>query len=325
MIKQTFQNVAKGQKDYLWYKFNVFTRWVSSTNQSIILVFDPRPAVKERLPSPLLDSSDPSDVNDPYWIHSLFAEEVVRLQDDAVWGIRNLVRQTEIDRTNSRAPNPNYPRLHDIARHAIHVSETLELAVRTFEHMMEQHDEFISDRPALDEKTKHAQRKIRKRIKFYHHMISSLRARSTSNKQRLLNEIKLAFNTVAQYDSRISVDIGHAAQKDSSAMKTIAFLTMTFFPATFISAIFSTSFFDFNPDTDEWVVSRKFWVYWAVAIPITCITAGLWSFWHIFFPPKSIGEEDLQPRGAHLAKRELKGLATKLRGSGENEDDLGKV
>ncbi|KAH8589902.1 hypothetical protein B0O99DRAFT_745712 [Bisporella sp. PMI_857] len=325
LIKQTFQNAPEGQKDYLWYKFNVFTRWIASTNQNVLLVFDPRSAIKERLPHPLLDSLDASEFGDPYWIHSLFAEEVVRLQDEAVWGIRNLVRQIEIERSTSTAPNPDYPRLHDIARHAIHVSETLDLAVKTVECMMEQHDEFTADRPTTDEKTKNARRRIRKHLKFCRYMIGSLRSRSTSNQQRLLNEIQLAFNTVAQYDARISVDIGYAAQKDSSAMKTISFLTMTFFPATFISAIFSMSFFSFNPDTDEWTVSGKFWVYWAVAIPITGITAGLWSLWHKFFPPRRIGEEKLQLRGTHLAKREMKELATRLTGYSEDQDGLSKV
>lgn len=307
--------MPEGHKGYIWYKFNIFTRWISSTNQSIVLVFDPRPAVKERLLSPLLDSSDLCDVNDPYWIHAIFAEEVLRLQDEAVWSVRNLVRTTEIQRTTSTAPNPNYPRLHDIARHAIHVSETLDLAVKTVDCMITHHDQFFADRPAPDDRTKRAQRKIHNRLHLHDHMLGSLRSRSASNKERLLNEIQLAFNTVAQYDSRIGVEIGRAAQVDGSAMKTIAFLTLTFFPATFISAVFSMSFFNYNADTDEWTVSKMFWVYWVVAIPITLITGILWSFWHKFFPPKPIGEEDLEPRpkGANLAKREIKVLATKLR------------
>lgn len=96
---------------------------------------------------------------------------------------------------------------------------------------------------------------------FYDHMMDSLRSRSASNNERLLNETNLAFNTVAQYDSRIGVEIGRAAQTDGSAMKTIAILTITFFPATFISAVFSMSFFNYNPESSEWTVSEKFWVY----------------------------------------------------------------
>ena len=311
------------ENDYLWYKLNAFTRWIPSTRQSIVVVFDPRPKVKERVLNSLLESSDVSDSSEPYWIHSLFTQEIVRLQDKAVWGIRNLVRQTEVERTTSNAPNPNYLRLHDIARHAIHVSETLELAVRTVESIMEQHDNLTISTINV-EGSNIKQRKILSRMKFYHHMVRSLQSRSKSNKERLLNEIQLAFNTVAQYDSRISVDIGQAAQKDSSAMKTIAFLTMTFFPATFISAIFSTSFFNFNPDTDEWSISSMFWVYWAVTIPITSITAGLWLFWYKVFPPRRIGEE-LQPRGVDLAKKGIKVLLTELGIRDEDWDVMGKV
>jgi hypothetical protein len=45
---------------------------------------------------------------------------------------------------------------------------------------------------------------------------------------------KKAFHTVAQYDSKVSVQVGQAAQSDSAAMKTIAFLGLTFLPATYV-------------------------------------------------------------------------------------------
>ena len=116
---------------------------------------------------------------------------------------------------------------------------------------------------------------------------------------------------VAQYDSKISVQIGQAAQVDSSAMKTIAFLTLAFLPATFISvsqrkyriggvtdslrkAIFSTTFFNLTPGTngepDIWRVSGKFWMYWIVTIPLSGVTIACWFFWHRFFPRQKIGE-----------------------------------
>ena len=43
-----------------------------------------------------------------------------------------------------------------------------------------------------------------------------------------------AFNTVAQHDSRIAVQIGKATQVDSAAMKTISVLGLVFLPGTFI-------------------------------------------------------------------------------------------
>lgn len=89
-------------------------------------------------------------------------------------------------------------------------------------------------------------------------MVRSLRYRAASNKECLSNEIQYAINTVTQYDSRVSVEIGRAAQFDSAAMKTIAFLALTFLSATYVCAIFSMSFFNYNLETKKWRVAKDF-------------------------------------------------------------------
>jgi Mg2+ and Co2+ transporter CorA len=127
---------------------------------------------------------------------------------------------------------------------------------------------------------------------WYDHILQSLRCRASANKERLLNEIQLAFNSVAQYDSRISVEIGQATQSDSAAMKTVAFATLTFLPATFISALFSMSFFKVDDDTGVWSVSDKFWIYWVIAIPVTLLTGVLWLSGRKVFQPPKIGEDE---------------------------------
>lgn len=281
--------------------------------------------MKDRLLAPELYRVDPLASTDPYWIHGILLEELLQLQDNAVWGIRNLVRQTEIHRSSPNSPHPDFLRLHDIARHAIHVSETLDLAVTTVEMMTASHDAFIRSQHATDEATRNTQNRLQSRLQFYNHMTRSLRYRAASNKERLSNEIQYAFNTVTQYDSRIGVEIGRAAQSDSAAMKTIAFLTLTFLPATYICAIFSMSFFNYNPDTGEWRVAKDFWVYWVVAVPITFITALLWSFWHKFFPQKLVGEEKLPARRREIAKHELHDLKEKLAGHSSGAPTESKV
>ena len=79
---------------------------------------------------------------------------------------------------------------------------------------------------------------------------------------------------------------------------------MLFLPGTYISvrtlregtrwtcannrqALFSMSFFHFTPSADggseQWTVSPKFWMYWAVTIPVTALTVGIWFVfqrWH---------------------------------------------
>ena len=81
-------------------------------------------------------------------------------------------------------------------------------------------------------------------------------------------------------------DIAGLAQEDSAAMRTISFLGLVFLPGTFISAIFSMSFFNFDPsNSSPWQMSHRFWVYWAVALPVTILTI---LFWHFGSPVKKL-------------------------------------
>jgi Mg2+ and Co2+ transporter CorA len=276
----------RGGAQHEWYRINIYTRWLSS-RQTIVLVFDAPPPFAERLPRQLLDTVNPDHLGDPFWIYVLLADEVIRLQDPSVWAIRDQVRAIETESVPTGKPNPDYRRLHDTARHAIHVSETLDLAVKTMGGVLTQHQDFT----AAASEGRDVSNDIRRRLLFYEHVLTSLRSRSVSNKERLLNEIQLAFNTVAQYDAGISVEIGRAAQGDGAAMKTIAFLTLAFLPATFISAVFSTSFFSYDADSGDWSVSDKFWVYWAYAVPTTLATSVLWYVWRKVFPPSLVGAE----------------------------------
>lgn len=125
----------------------------------------------------------------------------------------------------------------------------------------------------------------------------SLRARSISNKDRLLNEVQLAFNVVSQYDSYTSVAIGRATQYDSYSMRTVAFLTLAFLPATFISALFSMSFFNFDQETG-WHVAGEVWLYFATAGPFTLVTVLIWFFWQRLLPPNLVAPVRLCPRGS---------------------------
>ncbi|RMZ75711.1 hypothetical protein DV738_g5333, partial [Chaetothyriales sp. CBS 135597] len=274
LVKQAC--VADRAKSYEWYKLNLFTAWDSSTLRAVMLLFDLPPSMAQTLPHRLLDRLDHADRHSQFGMYVPLLDEVASLQHCAVWTIRTLVRNLETDRTSVDRPSPDYEHLHDLARHAIHVSETLDLASNTIDGILAHHHS------------------VSNRLLFYQDMIRGLRLRSTSNRERLQNEIALAFNSVAQYDARISLGIGHAARADSAAMRTIAFVTLVFLPPTFICAIFSMSFFDYDSGSSgsgQWQISPDFWLYWAVAIPVTVCTVLLWLAWtNLIHPmPASVG------------------------------------
>jgi hypothetical protein len=301
IVKQTRQDNSTGKIDFKWLKWNVFTHWVSATKETFLIAFDPADTVKEGILS-ITIPRQPKDLQDPYWVHVLLLERVATLQDAAVWGIRELVRTREMNRPDPKAPNPDYERDHDIARHAIHACETAELSVKTYDRIIAMHSDFSQrhlPKPLAGEICKHHQ--IDKQLRFLEHAMHSLKALSHSNRDRLINEIQLAFNVVSQYDSQTSVAIGRATQYDSYSMRTVAFLTLAFLPATFISALFSMSFFDLDDDMN-WRVSGKIWMYFAIAGPVTFISISIWFFWQKLLPPAVVNNVQLQDRG-HVAHR----------------------
>ncbi|RBQ76343.1 hypothetical protein VDGD_00871 [Verticillium dahliae] len=276
------QLAGKEKIHHAWYKINVVVRWSATPNQTVVLIFDAPKELEQRLPRPLLEPVTRELLRDPFLIHLCLAEEVVRVQNDAVWSLRTYVRDLEKQRTGED-PSPDYQRLHDLARHAIHICETLDLGVVSMESTLAHHavlaDEPSAAAPAAAHGARYTHRHVHQRLQFFKHLFESLRCRSASNKERLDNEMQLAFHTVAQHDSRTGVEIARAAQSDSAAMKTISFLTLAFLPATFISAVFSMSFFNVDDGTGEWSVSNKIWIYWAFAVPVTLVTTGLWYRW----------------------------------------------
>jgi len=115
-------------------------------------------------------------------------------------------------------------------------------------------------------------KRTRQYLLFQLQMLKSLEARAKANDGRARNEITLAFNMVAQRDSRTNNAINVSTRSDSVTMKAIAVLTMFFLPSMFVSAIFSMSFFNFAPHDSETRMSNQFWIYVAVTGPLTFFT-----------------------------------------------------
>lgn len=265
--------------DYQWIKINIFTRWLYSTGQTGILVFNQ----KAELPSPL-SNLDPeiNQLKNPFWVYIHILEEVARLEESAVWAIRGHIRPLETSVKRPGRPQPDYRKLHDLARHAIHVTETLDAGLQTLEHILRQHGARIDPSCTNAWGRKHSPdiwQAIHSRLAFLQCYLSGLRHRSISNEKRLQNEIQLAFNEVAQYDADVTVQINKAMKSDSAALKTLAFVTFVFLPPTFICALFSMSFFDYSASSG-WTVSSKFWIYWVSAVPTAVFTALVWVYWY---------------------------------------------
>lgn len=315
--------MLEDKDSYAWAKLNIFTQWRARTRQTAILVFDLNKNYKVGLSfetsafyGPGQRQQGTREKHSPLWPYTRILDEVAALQNKSVWDIRTLVRKIEKAREvkESRVeeeellkgegerykwkqkPAIDYPGLHDLSRHAIHVCETLDVSTHTTRTILEHHVRFMDEQQQLlrqgpatgatngDEAkarrvTSGAVRNVHETLQHMGHMVESLRHRSSSNKARLLNEIQLCYHMASDYDSGTSVQIAAATRSDSADMRTVAYLTLTFLPATFISALFGSSFFSFEQSTGTWAMSPKFWIYWATTVPATAATVAVWYVW----------------------------------------------
>lgn len=90
------------------------------------------------------------------------------------------------------------------------------------------------------------------------------------------------------------------SSRDSASMKALAVITAIFLPGEFIGTLFGMSMFDWlaptedentgsgksasagrgEDDGDE-ILSRQFWVYWIVCIPLTLFILFVWRAWWV--------------------------------------------
>ncbi|KAK3331281.1 hypothetical protein B0H66DRAFT_546202 [Apodospora peruviana] len=124
-------------------------------------------------------------------------------------------------------------------------------------------------------------------------------------KERVQSQANLVFGLMSREENRISrmmaehsAGVAVVAKRDSSAMKTIAFLTMAFLPGTFVATVLSTPFFQWSGEADEPPVTTKyFWIYCVVAIPLTLSMLVGWRVWWKYEEKTSHSEIQLAKEG----------------------------
>ncbi|KAH7163316.1 hypothetical protein B0J13DRAFT_34805 [Dactylonectria estremocensis] len=111
-------------------------------------------------------------------------------------------------------------------------------------------------------------------------------------------QIDMIYSKMAQEDNVLNARMAVASSRDSSAMKALAVITAIFLPGEFLGSLFGMSMFDWlGPDEEDGDnpsstasttgvgnvkrFGQSFWVYWAVAIPLTVFILVVWRAWWV--------------------------------------------
>lgn len=131
---------------------------------------------------------------------------------------------------------------------------------------------------------------LRDTILFFSSMISGMESFFIIVKDRTSLLVNVVFSITSQQDSRLNQLIAKSSKQDSISMTTFTFIAAMFLPGTFVATLFSMSMFDWKADSGasessdsidstQSYVSGKFWLFWAIAVPLTLITMCGWLIW----------------------------------------------
>ncbi|KAI3400948.1 hypothetical protein diail_1156 [Diaporthe ilicicola] len=141
------------------------------------------------------------------------------------------------------------------------------------------------------------------RLKFYYNKLKGTEHYVHTTLERLAIQRSALYNIIAQKESKLNLQmagdqrrLAYASKRDSTSMKTISLLGIdTLAPGL-------TDGNDNGP-----VVAPTFWIYWAVAIPITLFIVIIWWIWDRSREARYAKEDDdLEANIEHMEKNIMK-------------------
>ncbi|KAL4904655.1 hypothetical protein BDW74DRAFT_168262 [Aspergillus multicolor] len=279
---------------YAWRQPCIYIDWDSETGRQLIYIFDflsvpvllhSRSKEDDPAMSFLTNVKFEERRRNPFAWHNAFTNKILERYEKAYWSLLDLVRLQE---------KAYFLLLHHIARHIFHYKETVEVAEHTLEALIAEQERWRQEDEHGVQIILGSWLKTHQGLLFEARRAHSLRCRVECLRERHMNQISLAFNSVAQ-------ESGRAASSGSSALKSILVLSLVYLPGIFISEIFGTNFFAVQSDT--FTVSSRFWIYWVTAIPLTLITILVWAMRHYYKKLLSMHRKNMKEIYMELTER----------------------
>lgn len=112
-----------------------------------------------------------------------------------------------------------------------------------------------------------------------------LEGRTQSQINMLLRVVSQSDAITSQRAGALNYEVARSTKEDSISMTTFTFITALCLPPSFIATMFSMGMFEWGAGAsqaskDTRVVSRRFWIFWAIALPLSSLTMLGWFLWY---------------------------------------------
>lgn len=135
---------------------------------------------------------------DAFALMAVAMEAVVAAFDAAIWSWRDHIRYFEMRRKmDDGSVEDKYTLMHELARHAINCSESLEAGLGNLEQIIEEHEGWCSEMMVEGEGGIEERRAVGRELRSYKALLNALYLRSARLEKRLKNEISLVSMLIA--------------------------------------------------------------------------------------------------------------------------------
>ncbi|KAK7225436.1 hypothetical protein V2G26_013439 [Clonostachys chloroleuca] len=268
LIKVVAQANNKWTYSWLFLSFSIL--WAKNPKDGkvscVVVCYDDCEKLEGKI-SDALKNYSPADIKDnPLAIYDAFLQVVIWEYDSALWGFREPVRNIEKAREGfiedviaiemkgeSEKITKKYTNMHELSRHSIHMSETLQAASKTVEEALRDIEtRLMSPGSGLGLATMNT-RNIVAGIRFSNVFLNNLKLRSDAFVARLENEIQMAYNMVSVYQLKES-------NESTGLTKFVTHLTLFFLPFTFVAGFWGMNFTQLDNDRKMYV-STDIWMF----------------------------------------------------------------
>ncbi|KAL4757894.1 uncharacterized protein BDW70DRAFT_170923 [Aspergillus foveolatus] len=259
------------QSDFTWTRAGFFLRWPirSENRHDLTMVCFGANMVYDRLTRLSCEAVKEGVINDPMSLLLVVLHQLSARMDDTVWNLSMVFGAIESKALGLHRDRESFTGLHNISKHIIYLQESSDAALETVKNLHRHHKDLS---PSATEEERAAGKLTRRTMAQVEAEFQTVRLRLSSLDRRMQNVIALSFHLVTQEGNEF-------IQADSSTMATIAFVTLVFLPITTVSTIFGSQFFNTAPDNASIEVSKDFWIFWVVSIPLTLAVLLGWSLW----------------------------------------------
>ncbi|KAL4923146.1 uncharacterized protein BDV17DRAFT_277947 [Aspergillus undulatus] len=259
------------QSDYTWIRSAFFLRWClrPSKAPNVTLICFGENMAMSRLQRLSYKAVKEGIVHDPVSLFVVVLHELSGWMDKTVWKLSSVFGPIEFRALDLDRDRESFTGLHNISKQMIFLQESSDAALETIKNLTEYHAGLS---PSGTEKERAAVRTTRTAITQVETEFQTVRLRLRSLDRRMQNVISLSFHLVTQEGNEF-------LRVDSKTMATIAFVTLIFLPITTVSTIFGSQFFNTAQDNASIEVSKDFWIFWVISIPLTLAVLLGWSLW----------------------------------------------